>query len=337
MPGTSLDKLVVLDDLCLALPMLRAETPEMLPAAPGLPWRVIEAMLTDLDRKKNKDKHLRCELGESKLYVHDDRLHGILDSPAPKYAEAVKLIKASIDLEHLPGTGSRIFSNLGIPDDRIGLRAGQIGKLLVEIDAQKFRYQSLLELRKHYRGGHLNGSVVALKMGTDFFEMRTDDEAGCSTDPAKWNNTGNKVHISVAATQVADAWNKVLPILLQHRDTIKLFKVTDMLVVGAALQQQEARRVYDGAQITIYFHATSEELREAKKRFVEVIKLVSSALTVADIRSGIQPPSDLPVNGYASFRHSFIDLLEPERCRALREKFTAASMAEDGYTGNLAR
>ena len=209
---------------------------------------------------------------QSKLYVHDDRLHGV-NTPAPKYAEAVKLIKASIDLERLSRHGRQDIQqsgHLGRPGSRTK-EAGQIGKLLVEIDAQKFRYQSLLELRKNYRGGHLNGSVVALKMGTDFFEMRTDDEAGCSTDPAKWNNTGNKVHISVAATQVADAWNKVLPILLQHRDTIKLFKVTDMMVVGAALPQQEARRVYDGAQITIYFYATPEELREAKKRFVEVI------------------------------------------------------------------
>ena len=139
------------------------------------------------------------------------------------------------------------------------------------------------------------------------------------------------MHISVKSAAVEAAWNLVLPILLEDRNTIKEFKVTDMAEVEPRLKENElARRIYYGAQITVYLHAAPDSERGAVDRFVKLMKSVTERLRAARIAQGIQPASDLQINPYLSFRHDLDDLIAPDKDKELREQ-EQGEMDEERY------
>ena len=155
----------------------------------------------------------------------------------------------------------------------------------------------------------------------DFYVVRARD-AVSTPDQSKWTYTGDKVHVSVDADRVKEAWNLILPLLIERHDTIKEFKVTDMEQVKKSLGSgDKASRIYDGAQVTINLHASPGDSVGAARRFAKVLKEVSTVLESAGIKEGKIPVSDLIVkkNKYVSFRRDCNDLVLPSQAEARKQ------------------
>ena len=309
-------------------------------------WIKVDQELNVLDQQNtDKDKHVRSDDGHTKLYVHDDKLHGI-GSPKGKYAEGVRLIKAAIKLDYGDNKDDQVFRNIGITDDKDGLKLKQIPALrkevsrLVLLDAERFRYRNLPNLTNASNAG----SIFKLQPDTKkFYVMRTHDanEISCSEDQSTWDYLGDKVHVSVQVpvnkdlTQIEGAWNNViLPLALGHHDTIKEFKVTNMEAAGLKLPRDDAHRIYYGAQITVYLRATARDEKRAAERFSEVMKSMNYNLNAFHIKPGQQPDSDLKVTDYLSFRHDLDDLLPSGKAEAVKQQIKGASLEQYiGFTG----
>jgi hypothetical protein len=69
-----------------------------------------------------------------------------------------------------------------------------------------------------------------------------------------------------------------------------------------AKQLRTARRVYDGAQITVYISIDPIENRSVKEAMAVAMKEVDQMLRERGIAPGDQPTSDEPVNEFISFR-----------------------------------
>lgn len=164
-----------------------------------------------------------------------------------------------------------------------------------------------------------------------FFHYHTHDQERCI-------ETGDKVHISIAPDQVDMAWDVIAPILMEHPDVIKQFKLCDMedarqeiarLDTGIAaleaeqsslepasdrhqqISQELARlrtdrerplRVHQGAQITIYSHQPRDGGHIPAERFRQVMEQVTQALHARNFEPGHRPDSDLPVNDFITYR-----------------------------------
>ena len=105
-------------------------------------------------------------------------------------------------------------------------------------------------------------------------------------DTSKWHYTGDKVHISVASDQVKDAWNLILPILIEHHDTIKEFKVTDMEEMKHRLEMTAGQAVFTMERRLIYCMPLLATKTMPQQRFAKVLKGVIGVLTSAASRPG---------------------------------------------------
>ena len=298
---------------------------QVLPPHPPLRWLVIEKMLIALDQEKDAKKRLRCKPGDDKLYVDGDSS----GSSEEQYVAAVRLIKNAIDQEFRSGSSERAFSAIGIRDEKDGLKVSQIKQLRHEMakawDATQFAYGRIAGSRHKL----ITGNIYTLFLNDNFFVMRTHDRMAATKDQSMWEFTGDKVHLSVEAADIEAAWDVVLPILIAHHATFKEFKLTDMEVVKASVASEEsARRIYYGAQISIYLHAATGDEGAAAKRFAKMLKEVSVALQHATIGVGKQPPSDVRINDFVSFRHDLDDLLDRKKARTARQQFDGN---EDAY------
>jgi Salmonella virulence-associated 28kDa protein len=162
--------------------------------------------------------------------------------------------------------------------------------------------------------------------------MRTYDTDVSTPDQSKWRYTGDKVHVSVQWERVPDAGDLMLLILLAHPDTIKEFKVTNMEEIGRKLDNETARRIYYGAQISVYLRVAPGDEADAAGRFARVMMTVSPIMRDAGIKPGQQPGSDLTVNPYVSFRHDYDDLIDPEKFKALKQ-VVEGGMSEEQFYG----
>ena len=247
----------------------------------------------------------------------------------------IQLIRSAIALNYGPRIGVRVFDQIGITEDRMGLKLGQIEPLreelrkevsqLLPLDEASFRYVKLMKART---GGIVKGYPMK-----NFYVVRTHDrELFMGTPGCPWDYTGDKVHISVNPDQIEHAWNSILPILLRHHHTTKQFKIADMKSLEAELGDAKARRVYKGAQIVVYLFASPHDVNAAR-RFAEVMRSVSSSLKDANIGPGDQPPDDLPVDHYVSFRHDLDDLLNPKEYAKWEEGCWSGGQTFDEYYG----
>jgi hypothetical protein len=298
---------------------------KVLPPHPPLRWLVVEEMLDRLDQGTDGKKRLRCKPGGDKLYVHGDSS----DSPEEQYAAAVRLIKNAIDKEFRPGTSDRVFNIIGIKDERNGLKVSEIKPLRYEMakawDAIRFAYARIAGSQHRFIEGH----IYTLCLNQNFFVMRTHDKVKSTNDQSTWAFTGDKVHLSVDPAEIEAAWDVVLPILIAHHGTFKEFKLTDMELVKASVASDDAaRRIYHGAQISIYFHAAAGDEGAAARRFAKVLKEVSLALQHAIIGVGEQPPSDVRINDFVSFRHDLDDLIDRKKAKTAKQQFNGS---EDEY------
>ncbi len=153
----------------------------------------------------------------------------------------------------------------------------------------------------------ISGSQTSMHIDGDFFVLD-------GHDIDKFKKTGDKIHLSMHPEDARRGWDVVMPILLEHKDTIKQFKVTEMERPEAVIKKARegastplldaARRVYNGAQITIYQHAPKVGGDADSDAFAGVATRISAALRDAGIRPGDRPESDLmiPDNSYVSFR-----------------------------------
>jgi Salmonella virulence-associated 28kDa protein len=299
-------------------------------------WNIVNQELQNLyDQNKDKDKHVRSDDNHTTLYVHGDEAHSIVSDKEKKYANAVRLIKAAIKLDYGDGKDERVFSKIDIKKDTDGLKLKKIVELQKEVssltllDAQRFRYVNLpkLELKKDDR----SGSIFKLMDDTGkFYVFRTHDadDISNSNDQSRWDYPGDKVHISIQVpvkddeAQIADAWNNViLPHALEHHDTIKEFKVSNMKAAGDKLPRADVERIYYGAQISVYLRATPGDEKRVAERFAEVMKSVNYVLKTAGIsKPGKQPDSDLKVSDYLSFRHDLDDLLPDGGAKNMKQR-----------------
>ena len=97
-----------------------------------------------------------------------------------------------------------------------------------------FRYDRL----PRYKNAGIAGGFLALKNQSGFYIMQTHDKVVSTTDQSRWDYTGDKVHVSVYSEQIEKAWNVIFPILLDHSDTIKEFKVSDMAALEPKLPEE---------------------------------------------------------------------------------------------------
>lgn len=153
----------------------------------------------------------------------------------------------------------------------------------------------------------ISGSKASMHIDGDFFVL---EDHGID----KFKKTGDKIHLSMHPEDARRGWDVVMPILLENKDTIKQFKVTEMERPEAVIRKARegastplvdaARRVYNGAQITIYQHAPKVGGDADSDAFAAVATRISTALRDAGIRPGARPESDLmiPDNSYVSFR-----------------------------------
>jgi|GEM_PF-2459572 len=203
-------------------------------------------------------------------------------------------------------------------------------QLLTQDEQEGFGYPELTTLNLHPR--ELVGRHGAINVKSDFFTYESHDKPNL-------RDTHDKVHISVAPDEVEEAWRLIMPILLEHPDVIKHFKVTDMGTLERKIEGYEndiagdearlrdpdlspeergrlegnvaelrgflaqARRVHDGAQITIYSFQPKEGDGIPPERFRQVIDRVTDVLERRGFTEGRRPGSDLPVNGYVTFRN----------------------------------
>lgn len=174
----------------------------------------------------------------------------------------------------------------------------------------------------------ISGSKASMHIDGDFYVVEAHDTG-------RFAKTGDKVHLSMHPEDARRGWNVVLPILLEHGDTIKQFKVTEMERPEAVIEKARrggprtdlaaAERVYNGAQVTIYQHRTGGDGEADSEAFARVTARISTALRDAGIRPGARPESDLtlPGNDYASFRREVRDdgtNLRPEDADYARHK-----------------
>jgi hypothetical protein len=275
----------------------------------GPQWQEIDQALGQLAGNKG-GKHLRATGDGTRLYVSEKGQHRLFAAKdrQNKYANAVGLIKQSIDNTFGAGAGNKIFSDLGITKNSHGLKLADVNRLRGEIarlqDAQQFSSANL---------GQAKAPGAIIKPLTDvpgFHVFETHDKAESQF-------TGGKVHISVAPKDVGRAWDVVLPILLEHSDTIKEFKITDMAAAKGKLDNPSMRRVHDGAQISVYLRVPEGSNND--RDFARVMKEVSGALQQAGIGSGAQPDSDLRVNQYISYRHEIDDVRPNSKVETQRD------------------
>ena len=298
-------------------------------------WNGVNRELTALRtnyEQNDGSKHVRSDPGHTRLYVHDDKAHGV-ESRDPKYAHAMKLIKAAIDLDYGPGMCDRVFVEVCKNKSKNRLEVSQIALLQREVsklrllDAQKFRFINLT--------GYPNNIQVFCSIFTryylEFFNILVKpDRLVESTDVSNWEYTGNKVHFSVDQRRVEDAWNLALPLLLEHHDAIKEFKVVDMATLAPQVANDRAKRLIEGAQISVYLHVAPGDEARATTCFAEVMKSICLALKSAHIGPGKVPDSDLAINEYLSFRHDLDDLIDQEKVKLWRGK-----IPEVGYRDRL--
>ena len=302
-------------------------------------WNEVDQALSVLDQQNtDKDKHVRSDSSHTQLYVHDDKLHGI-GSAKDKYAEGVRLIKGAIKLDYGDNKDDQVFRNIGITNDKDGLKLKQIPALrkevsrLVLLDLERFRYVRLPSLTKATQAG----SILQLQPDTQkFYLLRTHDAyaINLSRDQSTWDYPGDKVHVSVQVpvdkddlTQVEAAWNNVvLPFALGQHETVKEFKVSNMVAARRSLPRDDAQRIYFGAQITVYLRATPSDEKRAAERFAEVMKSVNYALSAGGISPGKQPDSDLKISDYLSFRHDLDDLLPDSKAEAAKQDYKGGTL-----------
>lgn len=221
-------------------------------------------------------------------------------------------------------------------------------QLLTGDEREGFGYPSLTALNQRPR--ELVGRHGAIHAKSDFFIYESHDKPNL-------RDTHDEVRISVAPDEVEAAWELILPILLENPDVVKHFKVTNMgairseiehherailhdvdLLRNPALSQEErntlehsidvsrdhlaqARRVHDGAQITIRSFQPKEGDGIPPERFRQIVDRVTDALRQRGFTEGQRPGSDLPVNDYASFRNDVDGIREdsPDDARHLED------------------
>ncbi len=263
----------------------------------------------DVDPKLG-GKHLRVD-GEGVMYLHTGTRSGVgaraLEQRREKHERAFEMVRDSIDRQlGAPGMGEDVLRNV--------------------LGQRKFDERRI--------------SVEALELiAREVERLESHDE----------------VRISVAPGEVEDAWRLIEPILLENPDVIEHFNVTDMVALGrdiahfegeiahieALLNRQElppgerdrletdigtlreglaqARRVHDGAQITIRGFQPKDGDGMAPERFRQVVDRITDVLERRGFTEGRWPGSDLPVNGYVTFRQDVRGLREgsPDHARHL--------------------
>ncbi len=126
-----------------------------------------------------------------------------------------------------------------VTDEQVGIKA----------DVTAFAYHQLSTLKNYV---YIAGRFFTGYGDGDFYHLRRNDKVNTGTDQNTWDYTGDKVHVSVNSEQIGEAWNVVLPILIGNHHTIRDFKITKMEQVRRYLHDENARRIYYGAQITVY-------------------------------------------------------------------------------------
>lgn len=188
--------------------------------------------------------------------------------------------------------------------------------IAVEPDDDAFTYDKMQDAFR--RGAtktetELKGFKIYLLAKKNFYTIQT-------YDAKNFAQADDKIHISVLPDHVTRAWNILAKIMIENTDVVKLFKVCNMESALATMQtthdaveKAEAKRLYVGAQITVYQHRPGNPGDGGKavnnKEFVKVINSVNDSLKRAGILEGERPRSDIWFIGspYVSFRRHFKD------------------------------
>jgi hypothetical protein len=195
-------------------------------------------------------------------------------------------------------------------------------------DKERFRYQNL-----HSGDKKVRGNVVGMSEFQGFYEFGTlekldaEEMAGnLKFEQARnifpYTEAPEKVHLSIDPSQLAKAWDLLLPELTAPNSPAKVFKITDLATAREHMKRtamnqspqdskeyEEAKRVVEGTQITLYpFESLDEGKRDAYiQPFADLVKRLTSILDKNGIKPGTQPESDLPIDKYASYRPTKTD------------------------------
>lgn len=199
------------------------------------------------------------------------------------------------------------------PQPRIG---GFPQTILTEPDRIGVQYSMLRDLQ-----GSVYGSKGHFDLGGGFIHYK-------SHDIGNYHDSGDKLHISVRPEQLSEAMDAILPVLDRHPNVIKHFKVTDMVEAARQVdnldkqiatlrqvpqpdqqrldqlisQRDIARRVLDGAQLTLYCYQPNEGSPIPAETFREVIDEINAVLLKREFGVGSLPESDLPVTEFVTYR-----------------------------------
>jgi hypothetical protein len=116
----------------------------------GGAWQAMSTQLHALENvnQGKGDKHVRGTAGDTQLYVHGDKTHGI-GSRQPKYQEGVSQIKAALDHDFGAGFGDLAFKQLGKTkgffdaSPEKGLKLKDVGKLDQIVADYGAKYQAV--------------------------------------------------------------------------------------------------------------------------------------------------------------------------------------------------
>jgi Salmonella virulence-associated 28kDa protein len=239
--------------------------------------------------------------------------------PANQWTDVSWRIGTSINLEDLIKDLDYIFS---VPSSPVAVPNS-------DKDVSKLTYDNLY-LADSPTGHKLKGRDYVLLGTPEFYIFRRNDK---ETRLPEWTYNGDKVHVSVRPDRVSLAWDRLMPILFGMPDRLAEFKVTKMDLVRRSRDSSlKAKRIYDGMQITIYFHKVSEEKPQLTlQRFGNILLSIHQTLDDLAIEPGLQDKSDLLLTKYLSYRREFNDLIEKNRTRAneIRAKHEALGSHED--------
>jgi len=160
-----------------------------------------------------------------------------------------------------------------------------------------------------YKSKQIGSFSVSGHPGTEWIVFQNQE--GRWDKLSESEGEGQKVHISVAPDQLAQAVDVVAARLCQDGSPFKQFKVVNMGYINtlpvARRNSSQTQRVTLGAQITAYVHAdpvTNQLSAEQLANISDAIADVETELRRANINPGTIPDSDVPLSGgYTSFRN----------------------------------
>jgi hypothetical protein len=253
-----------------------------------------------------------------------DQLEKLLEKPGT-FAMMALDKKALLDDVKNPDIGVlQLLAKHGLITDNLQTKKdGWRVDLTTGTDRESFSYDQLVKTTGDTKLTQLRGHDLVAHNGSKFIECYRPRVYDVD-DQGETIRRGEKIHLSVDPQQLGEAWDTVLPILLANPDVFDGFKVVKMeKAMGEVRRIEEelknpnlsdkertdlteildsAKRVAEGAQITLYCYDQPDGSPVDPKRCREVIDEITEALRNKGVGFGEQPDSDHEVNEYCSFR-----------------------------------